>query len=88
MKPASISLVLGLALISGGLLAATTQGPNQRARHEFQGLDANGDAQISASEAKSFAGLARNFSEFDRNHDGELSWKEFLQHARMTEVNG
>jgi len=88
MKPASISIVLGLALISGALLAATTNQTNQRARDEFHGLDANGDAQISATEAKSFAGLAKNFSVFDRDNDGELSWKEFLQHARMTEVNG
>lgn len=87
MKPASISIVLGLALISGALLAATTgAGTDADPRTRFEALDADGDARITPPEAEAIAGLARHFTKFDRDHDGALTWAEFRRHAEARQV--
>lgn len=87
MKPAAISIVLGLVLISGALLAATADpGGEAEPRVRFEALDADGDARITPREAEAVAGLARHFAKFDRDHDGTLTWAEFRRHAEAREV--
>lgn len=87
MKPAAISIIVGLVLISGALLAATTgAGGDASARARFQALDADGDARITPREAEAIAGLATHFSKFDRDGDGALTWSEYRRHAAAREV--
>lgn len=87
MRPAAISIVLGLVLISGAMLAATT-GADEGPRERFEALDADGDTRVTQPEAEAIAGLARHFSKFDRDDDGALTWAEFRRHAEAREVEG
>lgn len=87
MKPASISIVLGLVLISGALLAATAgTGGEKSPRARFEALDVDGNARITPPEAEAIAGLARHFGKFDRDDDGTLTWSEFRRHAEAREA--
>lgn len=88
MKAASVTITLGLVLISGALLAATAtstdgNGIEDRARAEFERLDQNDDHRISRREAEPNPGLATHFAKFDRDSDGILDWREFLQHESL-----
>lgn len=89
MRAASVCTLLGLTLISGALLAATTGVTSaipSRIEARFEALDANGDGEIASSEAKESAGLAQHFSELDRDGDGALSWPEFRGHGMPGEI--
>lgn len=87
MKPAGISIIVGLVLISGALLAATSgSGEDASARARFEVLDVDGDARITPREARAIAGLATHFSKFDRNDDGTLTWSEYRRYAAAREV--
>ena len=80
MKAASVCTVLGLTLISGALLAATTGVTGAipgRIEARFNALDADGNGQIAPEEAKVSAGLSRHFASLDRDGNGILSWPEF-----------
>ena len=85
MKAASVSMILGLTLISGALLAQTVGlagGQQAEVEAEFRAHDVDGDGAISRSEAKSTnAGLHTHFSKFDRDADGTLTLEEFRLHA-------
>lgn len=87
MRPAAISIVLGLVLISGAMLAAIT-GAGAGPRERFEALDTDGDTRVTQPEAEAIAGLARHFSKFDRDDDGALTWAEFRRHAEAREVEG
>lgn len=83
MRAASVTTVLGLILISGALLAATTTPTGHgdgSSRAAFERLDRNGDQRIDRQEAEANAGLATHFAKFDRDSDDTLSFKEFLRH--------
>lgn len=89
MKPAAISIVLGLVLISGALLAVTAgTGEDANPRARFEALDADDNARITPPEAEAIAGLARHFGKFDRDDDGALTWSEYRRHAEAREVEG
>lgn len=91
MKAASLCTVLGLTLISGALLAATTgvtDSMPSRIEARFETLDADGDGRIAPQEAD--AGLEQHFGAIDTDGDGVLSWREFRGHAmpgERTEVS-
>lgn len=85
MKTASVTTILGLILISGALLAATTTPTghgDSRSRVAFERLDRDRDQRISREEAEANAGLATHFAKFDRDSDDTLSYTEFLRHDR------
>ena len=92
MKGASISTVLGLALLSVAVLAASaglSGGPRDEARDRFAVIDRDGDGFISPLEArKASAGLATHFDKFDRDRDGALSWTEYRRHAQPDRADG
>lgn len=80
MKAASVCTVLGLALISGALLAATTGMTSEmpsRLEARFETLDGDGDGRVARSELDAAAGLRRHFGALDHDGDGALSWSEF-----------
>ena len=85
MRAASISVMLGLTLASGAVLAETG-GPAGKpvdggAEALFRAYDADGDGRISRAEVqRSNAGLHAHFSKFDRDADGVLSLEEFRRH--------
>ncbi len=84
MKAASVCTVLGLTLISGALLAATTGMTSGRPSHleaRFETLDGDGDGRIVRSELDADSGLRQHFSALDRDGDGTLSWPEFRGQA-------
>lgn len=83
MRTAAVTTILGLILISGALLAATTRDkrePQDPAAVGFERLDRDGDGRISPREAEVNAGLATHFRKFDRDGDGTLDREEFLEH--------
>jgi Ca2+-binding EF-hand superfamily protein len=80
MKAASVCTVLGLTLISGALLAATTGMTNEmpsRLEARFEALDDDGDGRVARSELDADAALRQHFGALDGNGDGVLSWPEF-----------
>ncbi|MEX0607387.1 MAG: hypothetical protein WD382_06905 [Halofilum sp. (in: g-proteobacteria)] len=84
MKAASVCTVLGMTLISGALLAATTGVTGampSRIEARFEALDTDANGRIAPREAEADAGLAQHFGDIDRDGDGELSWREFRSHA-------
>lgn len=55
----------------------------QRAQERFAAADKNGDGKLSRDEvAQESPYLADKFDERDLNHDGVLSWEEFVGHNR------
>lgn len=55
----------------------------QRAQERFAAADKNGDGKLSRDEvAEGSPYLADKFDERDLNHDGFLSWEEFVGHNR------
>lgn len=84
MKAASVCTILGMTLISGALLAATTGvGDSMPSRIEarFESLDSDSNGRIAPRELAADAGLAQHFDELDRDGNGVLSWREFRGHA-------
>ena len=85
MQGASISTVLGLALVAVAILAASTgaTGDNgDEVVHRFAAIDYNGDGYVTIEEARAVsAGLARHFDKFDRDDDGALSLAEYRRHS-------
>lgn len=80
MKAASVCTILGLTLISGALLAATTSVTNElpsRLEARFKALDGDGDGGIARGELDADAGLRQHFGALDHDGDGVLSWPEF-----------
>lgn len=92
MQGASITTVLGLALLAVAILAASTGATGDgldEVSHEFAAIDANGDGRVTPDEARvASAGLATHFSKFDRDKDGALTLSEYRRHARPDPVNG
>ena len=91
MKTAAVTSILGLALISGALLAAATSRtgePNDAAGVEFERLDRDGDGRISPREAEVNAGLSTHFRKFDRDGDGTLDREEFRSHVQPGSAGG
>lgn len=55
----------------------------QRAQERFAAIDKDGDGKLSREEVeKESAYLGEKFPERDLNHDGVLSWEEFVGHNR------
>lgn len=84
MKAASVCTVLGLTLISGALLAATTGMTSDRPSRleaRFETLDGDGDGRVVRSELDADSGLRQHFSALDHDGDGVLSWPEFRGHG-------
>lgn len=55
----------------------------QRAQERFAALDKDGDGRLSRDEVgQDSSYLADNFEVRDLNHDGYLSWEEFVGHNR------
>jgi Ca2+-binding EF-hand superfamily protein len=92
MRAASISMILGLTLMSGALLAETAGLSDARrttVQAEFRAHDADGDGRITRAEARHRnAGLHTHFSKFDRDADGALSLEEFRRHAAPAAAGG
>jgi len=91
MRTAALSIVLGLTLIGGALVAEGTglaSSESALARAQFAEYDADGNNRISKEEARVSAGLATHFDKFDRDRDGTLSWKEFQRHSDPAEAQG
>lgn len=92
MKTAAISTTLGLALISGALLAETVglaDGTDGAAATGFDAYDANGDSLVSRGEARrASAGLHARFERLDRDDDDDLTRREFRRHAAPDAADG
>lgn len=92
MQGASISTVLGLALVAIAVLAASTGATGSgrdEVEHRFAAIDYDGDGHVTLDEARVVsAGLARHFTKFDRDSDGTLSLSEFRRHAAPDSVDG
>lgn len=92
MRGASISTVLGLALLAVAMLAASAGlggAERDEVADQFAAIDRNGDGYVSTVEARSAsAGLARHFTKFDRDDDGTLSLTEYRRHVRPQPVDG
>ena len=92
MKGALISTLLGLALLSVAVLAASTGlvgSGRDTVREAFAAIDGDGDGLISPAEARrASAGLATHFDKFDRDRDGALSLTEFRRHAQPDRADG
>lgn len=92
MQGASISTVLGLALVAVAVLAASTgaTGDDQaETEHRFAAMDYDGDGFVTPDEARAMsAGLAKHFDKFDRDGDGALSPAEFELHAEPDSASG
>lgn len=55
----------------------------QKAVDRFNGIDKDKDGRLSPDEvAQDASYLAEKFPERDINHDGYLSWEEYLGHSR------
>lgn len=55
----------------------------QRAQERFAAADKNGDGKLTRDEvAQDSPYLAEKFDERDLNHDGFLSWEEYVGHNR------
>jgi len=55
----------------------------QQAIDKFDRADADKDGRLTTEEtAKTLPFMAENFSRYDKNNDGFLSWEEFVGHNR------
>lgn len=92
MQGASITTVLGLALVAVAVLAASTGATGDdrdETAHRFAEIDYDGDGYIVPDEARAAsAGLAKHFDKFDRDRDGALTLSEFRRHAQPDSAEG
>jgi len=54
----------------------------EKAIQRFDAADADKDGRLSKTEVAHLPYLAENFDRLDTNHDGYLSWEEFIGHDR------
>lgn len=56
---------------------------HQKAVERFDAADSNKDGRLSREEvAERFSYMSENFDRMDLDHDGVLSWEEFVGHNR------
>lgn len=72
-------IAVGLSVFTAGAVLAQSGS----SKPDFRQLDANGDAQISVTEAEQHRPLLEQFTALDANNDGLLSRMEFAEFGKQ-----